>query len=147
MLMLNIHSWTEIFLTGLSLQEFGFSRIIEFAEKFNRVAGQVYHHIKKATESFENTLLAGRGINIHDMLKKIQNIIINLPNTILNFPKMTKRILKVIDKYDQETLPPTVKKLEKLVDRVETLFKDISTDIMTVHDVSDNAEMFKKYFS
>ena len=128
------------------MQEFGFSRIIEFAEKFNRVAGQVYHHIRKATESFENTLLAGRGTNIHDMLRKLQNIITNLPNTILNFPKMTKRILKVIDKYDQETLPPTVKKLEKLVDRVETLFKDISTDIMTVHDVSDNAEMLTNIF-
>ena len=54
---------------------------------------------------------------------------------------MTKRILKVIDKYDQKTLPPTVKKLEKLVGRVETLFKDVSTDIMTVHDVSDIAEI------
>ena len=123
------------------MQEFGFYRIIEFAEKFNSISNQVYLHITKATESFEKTLLAGRGINIHDMFRKIQDIIKNLPNTIINFPKMTKRILKVIDKYDQKTLPPTVKKLEKLVGRVETLFKDVSTDIMTVHDVSDIAEI------
>ena len=116
-------------------QEFGFENIQQFAEKFGKIAQKVYNSITKAVRSFENLLKAGRGLNIGEIFDNFQSIIKDLPKKVFNFPKITKRILQTIEEAPIG-LPPSVEKLKHLSHRIQTLFKDIREDVMTVHDVS-----------
>ena len=69
-----------------------------------------------------------------DIWTEFVNSVKALPKDVQNLRKVARKVLKTLEEYTD--LPPVYTLIKNLVNKVETLFNDIKTDVMTLYNVS-----------
>ncbi|XP_070572594.1 uncharacterized protein [Ptychodera flava] len=113
------------------LQEYGFDDIIEIVELYDKVVNEVVNSVKNTIKRFKNLLSLTKS-NVNEIFDDFVETVEDLPNRVRDFRKIGKDLIRKIGQYSE--LPDFITDVRNVVDRVNTLFHDIKTDVMKFYN-------------
>ena len=96
---------------------------------------KIVNHIKSTVTAVKDLLSFFKDKSIKDVIQDFVDVIKALPRRVRNLNKGARLILKRLAEYSD--LPPVQARVVKAITMIKTLFNDIKTDVMTLHDVSN----------
>ncbi|CAC5409209.1 unnamed protein product [Mytilus coruscus] len=115
-------------------QEGNGKQFIEMIFRFDKVIKDIVNGIKSGVDLFKE-IISGKGIKgiIDDFIAALES----LPQKVADLRSRAKKAVEAIGKYDESQLPAFLKPVKSLIHRVEKLFNDIKTDVMTFYNKLD----------
>ena len=116
------------------LQEFDFEEAFKLAKRVDKIIAVAVQSISTSIKTFKNIVTSVQNVNIDNIIEEFVDVVKKMPRHVFNFRKVSKRLLKAIDKY--AILPPVFYQIKDFVQKVTNIFNDVKHDVMTLYNVS-----------
>ncbi|XP_052090897.1 uncharacterized protein LOC127727822 [Mytilus californianus] len=107
-------------------------KILNMALRFDKVVKNIVGGIKKGINLFMD-VISGR-LSIKTIVQNLVKALKGLPAKVADLRSRASNAIKTIGQFDEIQLPPFIKPVKNLINKVQTLFNDIKTDVMNFYN-------------
>ncbi|VDI70196.1 Hypothetical predicted protein [Mytilus galloprovincialis] len=107
-------------------------KILNMALRFDKVVKNIVGGIKKGIDLFMD-IISGR-LSIKTIVQNLVKALKGLPAKVADLRSRAIKAIKTIGQFDELQLPPFIKPVKNLINKVQKLFNDIKTDVMNFYN-------------